>query len=72
MPKQNKRLTRAEKVALSKITGTHKTSAEIGADQSVIDALVDRGYVARFQTVGPAQYQITEQGQDFLDKKVAA
>lgn len=71
MPKQTKRMTRAEKVALSKVKTKYQTAAEIGVDAETLDSLVARGYVATVSLVGPPQYRITENGTDALPQKHA-
>jgi len=68
MPKKQKRMTRVDKIALSKVTTSHKTASQIGVDSSILDGLALRGYVVCFKSVGPALYQITEAGRDFLGR----
>lgn len=66
MPKQAKRLTRAEKVALSKVSDEFQTAYDIGLSLETLELLAAHGYVRAVLEVGVVNYRLTEDGADFV------
>lgn len=68
MPKKLKRLTRADKVALSKVTDDFQTADQIGVSDQSLDSLAAHGHVRAVLEIGSMRYRITEDGRAFLSK----
>ena len=71
MPKQNKRLTRAEKVALSKVSDEFRPADQIGLPTETLDRLAAHGYVRAVLDVGVMNYRLTEDGAAFVARVAA-
>jgi len=65
MPKNAKRLTRAEKVALSKLTENFLCAGAIGAREADLDSLAARGFAAGVLEMGTMRYAIAEKGREY-------
>lgn len=66
MPKNPKRLTRADKINLSKLSDSFASPAEIGVDADSLDNLAAHGHARSILEGGEMRYRITEDGQAFL------
>jgi hypothetical protein len=67
MPKNIKRLTRAEKVALTKVPEDFAPAEKIGVSADTLDRLAAYGHVRAVLDCGSMTYRITESGRAFLE-----
>lgn len=67
MPKNIKRLTRAEKVSLTKVPEDFAPADKIGVSADTLDRLAAHGHVRAVLDCGSMTYRITEGGRAFID-----
>lgn len=71
MAKNPKRLTRADKINLSKLTDDFKSARDIGADESSLQNLSLHGLARSVLEAGVMTFRITQEGSNFGTKKTA-
>lgn len=67
MPRKPKRLTRAEKVALSNLTEDYRDARACGAASGALDGLVSRGLALSLLESGEMAYRLSPEGAAFLE-----